>query len=376
MEVPETTEEAAMPTGRFPILDGLLDENDRGRLAKALAEMDAALAQGSIANARYAAVKDEVNWQLARAWKKRTDQLAKEGARLNPFLSAGSFLYAVQVANAAATIKKLRRLPGRAAPELLALAEEVKPLADAVIRLKGIAVKRQRKVDGDGEAASAAPVASSPATELVKARLEEITQAQRDNLVAFYRVRYQSWLDSFMAAADKQAEAARDGRTRYLTPFDHFSIRYMTNVEAVRVVGACVAQRDHWSKASLRPDAAARLGALAAETADALRAQFVCKNLAKVGGIVDAKGNLQGVQVVGHAVDLAGMTGTLAFSFADGSGFTVALSVIVNTSINGKEFNQFPLRFSRVTLPDGSTMALPSEKKMNEVFAAAVRDGA
>lgn len=103
---------------------------------------------------------------------------------------------------------------------------------------------------------------------------------------------------------------------------------------------------------------------------------FLHKNALKLSALLDAKGNLTSIDVLpATPVRLHNGAGTLTsemvVSFADGSCFNVRNKVIINTSSTGQGFYQYPTTFHDVKLPDGATLAAPSEEKMVKVFGEA-----
>jgi hypothetical protein len=67
-----------------------------------------------------------------------------------------------------------------------------------------------------------------------------------------------------------------------------------------------------------------------------------------------------------------GLTGTLVFTFHDGSRFTVVNQVVFVVNDRGTAFNRFPLTFHDVIMPNGKPMGRPSEERMNTIFVGKV----
>lgn len=86
------------------------------------------------------------------------------------------------------------------------------------------------------------------------------------------------------------------------------------------------------------------------EATDAI-ACFVAKMTGKLKGILDQKGDFQMVKVQGSLG-----SNSLLFQFVDGSCFTVTNDIIINHSIYGLPFNQYPTRFTRVSLRPGTEL--------------------
>lgn len=98
------------------------------------------------------------------------------------------------------------------------------------------------------------------------------------------------------------------------------------------------------------------------EAEDAIQG-FITKMTAKLFGILDAKGDFEAVTVTGTLGQ-----NTLFFSFTDGSCFTLTNDIIIKTSPLGKVHNQYPTRFSKVTLRGAHDLRGISEAWMKKNF--------
>lgn len=242
-------------------------------------------------------------------------------------------------------------------PALLAmksLLDEFTPLSDMVIKLKPMIVKRKLKTDAEREAEAkyVPPMVSKGSQEKVHAALTKLTNDAHGRLVDTLIDHYESYVRAFIAKSREEGEKARPGN-------------YM--------VSRCVKDTGSYGHPNyvLEDDWMDKVIAQSKKDADEFRERFVIKSLRKLTSIIDAKGNLTEVKVVGSRIDLAGLSGILDISFDDGASFRAVNSVVFSISIHGRVFARFPLTFHNVTLADGTRMPRPSEERMNTVFAAA-----
>jgi hypothetical protein len=119
----------------------------------------------------------------------------------------------------------------------------------------------------------------------------------------------------------------------------------------------------HTNTYTVKLDAKAIFEKRAEKEADATVASYIEKMTKKLTGIVDAKGDLRNIQVVGESL----LWHTLDFAFDDGSKFSVTNSMIINHSVHGLPFNQFPTRFHDVVLRGEATIKM-SEAQMKKTF--------
>jgi hypothetical protein len=110
---------------------------------------------------------------------------------------------------------------------------------------------------------------------------------------------------------------------------------------------------------------------MAKDEAERMQQDFLIKNVNKLVTIIDAKkANLAGdPQILKAEVLKQSFTGEIKFVFDDNSSFIVRNKVIWKRSQYGKSFNQYPTTFHDVVMPDGQPMGMPSEERMNKVFA-------
>jgi len=95
---------------------------------------------------------------------------------------------------------------------------------------------------------------------------------------------------------------------------------------------------------------------------------FVGKSAAKLALILQKKGMPKSHDIVRTNIRNGMVENSMKFTFEDGSSFTLESSVVYKYSQMGKLFFQYPTRFKNVRHTDGTSMKMPSEKKMIEEF--------
>lgn len=95
---------------------------------------------------------------------------------------------------------------------------------------------------------------------------------------------------------------------------------------------------------------------------------FIAKSSTKLALILEKKGSPRSHSILRTNIRNGMVENSMKFEFEDKSSFTLESSVVYKYSQTGKLFFQYPTRFKNVRLPDGSTMKMPSEKKMIEEF--------
>ncbi len=114
---------------------------------------------------------------------------------------------------------------------------------------------------------------------------------------------------------------------------------------------------------SVSPDAPAMIAKQAAEEAEAAISSFVAKTGRKLNGIAENMGNMTKASLHGNTT----LQNTIRLEFADNSSFNMESDIIINHSVHGKPFNQFPSRFSNVILR-GASVEAASEAKVKKLF--------
>lgn len=237
---------------------------------------------------------------------------------------------------------------------LVAVYSELNVLVQAVDALKGMAQKREIKSEAEREIqAKAIPqMIDKNAQEMVQSALTEITQSSYQDMIKS-RVNYLAKVVT--TAIEKSSNGARyeDFNSYERKVLGELADRESTSMNAKWVWGATTQDR---------------ISAMGLQEATEIRDDFVVKNLRKLASIIDKKGCLTSIEVVGRSVDLNGMTGTLKATFEDGSSFKATNQVVLSHSTLGKAFHRFPLSFHDIIKPDGSMSARQSEEWMNMDF--------
>lgn len=245
--------------------------------------------------------------------------------------------------------------------EALALLKEWLPVVDLVEQVKPLvgrpAAPAQKKTTESSNYLG--PLAKPADVARVRALFEEVTRQVYDESVRRTREYLRQRLEAVFGIASEMtrkefsAAVRQEGGPRIMriiSPLLHYPVR------------------DGLQRVAVRPDAEAVIAQMAEEQVKAQQEAFIEKNLAKVAYIVGAKGNLKSCRVLGSSVSFGAMRGRFRFEFEDGSAFTVENSVRYNVSRYGQPFQQYPLTFHAVTLPDGSQLKHPSKERMDTVF--------
>jgi hypothetical protein len=124
-------------------------------------------------------------------------------------------------------------------------------------------------------------------------------------------------------------------------------------------------QEQHLHTLKPAPEVDAIIERKSEKDAEAAIQGFIHKMTVKLYGILDQKGDFVSVTVTGGLCD-----NTMVFSFTDGSCFTVTNDIILNRSIYNTLFNQYPTRFTDVTLRGTKCLKGISEAWMKKNFKA------
>lgn len=393
----------------FPLFSAALalckNKHYPGWVEDSLAKLTAGLEAGEIANRHFVDAKQYINRAFEYAWNEYQPD-RHNNSPLNTYdrhrkgtLPANekviAFLQNFQYPQAhlnTGQIEKIKAFPADPAwAIMLPFLEEIDPICQAIQTLKDKTVKRKVLSDEEKRAAKFAPPASSSkAVEIVLGLLNDIVDAQYQDLVAMFvkdnRKTLQSFKDGFKAA-EGDVTKNKPSRWNRETGFEpqytvawHFtfkdgSMKGKCDSRAVMLLNDIVDQTSTGYPAvyttTYAPDADTKLVAQAEKDAKEIRDLFVVKNLRKIVSILEAKGddNFDSCKVLGNTISLSGLEGTLRFNFKDGSGFTCRNSIVWSISHLGNQFYRFPLTFHNVTMPNGQRMMRPSEKNMNDIFA-------
>lgn len=321
------------------------------------------LEAGVIPNARY----KELNGTLARmcddSYERNVSKPCIWGKRNDPIVESLDCSISVSgLSSAGSAIKKLAKVldknPGLSEDDtiraMISVFSELNILVQAGDQLKGMAQKREMRTDAEREAEAKyiPPMANKQAFELVQNSLLVITNDLYEGLVDA-RIRYIT-----SAVEHAIAKSANGAKYRDFQPFENSLL-------------ALIATRDRNvrdSKWTWGPESHEKIKTLGTREATDIRDSFVIKNLRKLASVIDRKGNLTGIEIIGKSVDLSGMKGTLSMKFDDGSSFNVTNQVVLSHSVLGKPFYRFPLNFHDIKRADGEMKARPSEEWMNNSF--------
>ena len=220
--------------------------------------------------------------------------------------------------------------------------------------MKGQAVKRQPKPVEDRHAKYIAPMMARADTKLVLDVLTEMTEKIKivyaKNLTAMWLERADN-LNSMTPSAQRAHRMTRNPDILW-----SFSIWNRTNTF------------------TLIPGYKKVIQKAAVESSEAMQKEFLFKNAAKLGSIVQAKNvALKKPKILSLTASRGTYEGDVLFTFKDGSSFTVRNKVVLKMNAYGTFFNQFPTTFHDVILPNGKAMGLPSEERMNTVFVSESR---
>jgi hypothetical protein len=232
-----------------------------------------------------------------------------------------------------------------------------------------------KKSKGEDDASVAAQATlDSDAVKALRKVLVAFTQASANALES--RI-----LDSSVATVEGYLKAqARDVEEGKTIGVDHLAARFtfgrLVSSQAISLVELVTKK----STSSVpggenvrvrRPDFMSILGRRAADRARKIQADFVAKNVAKIGPICDAMPDVPDVSAGKSEISITTLTGEIVVVFADGSGFTARNGIVENVSAQGKPYTQFPLRFHDVTFPDGAKRKFASEEQMRDGFTLA-----
>lgn len=254
------------------------------------------------------------------------------------------FMYANQVAGKVklATKKKFDNA------QWFAICAEIVDLYNALMTLKDKIVKRQGRSEEEKADDYVPPMPTTAVAMKVCAILKDMT----DDLTKQY--------------ASKLFEQYRSGvEVRFASPKVRGDKNYLPCF-ADLLLNKVGDKYDSFNGnyTSLKPNWLVLLKQEADHDADYAQRMFLYKNVTKLAVIIEAKGDFTH-KIIDGRVSSVGFQGEIVFNFADETQFTVRNKVIVNVSVHGKAFNQFPTTFHDVTGLKGQ----PSQEDMIEQFA-------
>lgn len=391
-----------MQVSDFPLTVAGLGDNPRrvAQLTKWVEVIGNAAKAGEIANAEYVDMKFDMSRVLEAAWRgyeAKFDRSLFSGwdreRRLNRSDKLNDLLVGFHSPTFHLTsgqIKKLEKIAQKendpAIAPMLAFLREIEPFCVAVVFLKDKTVKRKTLSDEEREAAKyAAPVSSSKAVETVKGVLTNAVDQQYQNMLNMFIKSNRATLADFQAGlAEAGDDITKNAPSRYeRSGFEqYYSVKWhFTRTDAFgrtevdsRAVSLLmrVVKQSQYSKpmTEIAPNADAILVDEATKRAKEIRDLFIVKNLRKIVSILEAKTDdvFDRCEVIDSTISLSGLEGVLRFFFKDGSGFTCRNGVVFAVSNKGTPFYRFPLTFHNVSMPGGTKMPSPSEKRMNTFF--------
>ena len=339
----------------------------------AIIAVSTALETGTITNPVYQDSKSMVNRALEEAWQAliSTKYIYRRDSETFP-PDVYDFYHTIGLApeihRIAGMSKKVQntKLSHPMITDMRNFLTDALPLVEMFEKVKTKVVKRQPKPVEDRKEKYNAPAASMTAIGEVKRMLEQVTQDAFLSLVQSFEDYITRLFNNYMNA---QKKSRADGEP--LSLYDYYSPSRGKNYhpQGFDYVSKLVnlgTSRSAETKA--KPNWKSIVTTEATKQAEHIREMFVYKNLFKLDSIIEAKGNFNHGEIVGHTVNMGSLEGTFRFFFTDGSYFTVKNSAVWSHSVYGKGFTRFPLTFHNVVMVDGSLMGQPSEARMNTVF--------
>ena len=204
------------------------------------------------------------------------------------------------------------------------------------------------------------PMAGQEAVDLIKGKLLEIVEPQREDLIKKISDKYIDMVKSYSGEMDYKIlkdylqKVGMDGTFSLIYESDS---GYGKNKTFIR--------KKDYHKNIVR--------FVEGMVQDMIN-RYVEKNTGKISPIIHAKGEPSNVKVRWGNLQGWGFGGAIDFKFLDGTGFTVNNQAVMKFSSGGmfsqgKQFFQFPTTFHDVIFKDGSNKAMVSEQEMNEVWA-------
>lgn len=321
----------------------------RNRLHKALDELNAAVAAGSIMKSRHA----EINGTFGRAVSDAVREISNHA-----FLADMGLCDFPHMGLIPGQIKKIEKLiaDGKAGflPELLRLYKDVEPVSKALQSLKGKWATRAAKKDQKPSyvPGRAAQAILDEIEQKLTAQVSEVLEAYKAANVEYLTAQVERWITKTWPShrVPKLLSMLTKDRTR------------ATNGDYAK--GTYPEYRH-----ILVEDYKAKIVKLVTEEAEFTRRVFVSRNSAKLGKIIEAKGNFESVEAFRPRVTRGVIETVMNLKFTDGSSFQVQNQVVYKTSTLGNPFTQYPTTFHNVVMPNGAAMKGPSEQRMNKVFA-------
>lgn len=233
-----------------------------------------------------------------------------------------------------------------------AWAVENTDIMDEILNVLGMEPHEKKH---DPRAAYKPPESSSAELKRVFEFLKEMSDGvraeQKANLVSSWKKALMNFDDAVNAGDRDRVRAMADGYNGY-------------------IISRCYSVRDK----RLNDDWEAEVERQAEGAVEEMQNMFVYKNTRKLAPILEGKGGNETKKIVSINAEGGIITAVLDFSWDDGSEFRVQQSIVMSYSGRGTPFYRFPTTFHDVKLPGGVKMGMPSEERMNEIFAKATQE--
>lgn len=376
-----------MPAEDFPTVIASIKRHRLESFRSAVAVLEAGRDAGGLANARFLEAKDDVSRAVEAAWAcEISDKWAgrsgyeadtEERAAIYEVISTGHPAPHLMRSLSRRAMAVGETEAGRAIRAMLA---DLTPLMDLLAHCKTITIKRTPEALAQNRAiASPMRHVSKDTARHVGYVLDEVIAEARLTLVRSIEARCKHLLEQFLlakAANDTPAEGVR--RPVRFSPYE-YSVKVARGNSSplvCEILGVLLEEtrdkihgRTHWVPRTNHE--ALGLG-IANLKADEMCRAYLERTLHKLCPIIESKGNLKRIEVLGKRISPAGMLAFLRVGFADDSRFDAHTTVVFSVSVRGVAFNRFPLTFHNVVMPDGTSLPNPSEERLNEIFAAPV----
>ena len=195
------------------------------------------------------------------------------------------------------------------------------------------------------------PMPSSSAIQLVEAKLKEIVDAQKGDLINKMKSYVYDAYDDYAGQTDYQEIIkflkSKGMENYFSTTFDTAGSRSFT----------------------LRDDYKARILREVERQVQGIIESYTAKNVSKIAPVVHAKGEPQEVNIMRGNLQGWGFSGVIQFIFSDGTSFEVENQAVFKVNYCGTQYVQFPTIFHKVKFKNGTVKSMQSEKEMNEVWA-------
>ena len=347
----------------FPIIASQLTENQTIRFSKAIHIINTAIFENKIANPIFQDLKHTLNNIVDTSWRgfinDRFNYMFYSTGGNTPTEVIDAEIHLYGASSIPSTIKKVNKVKTECEviTEMKKILVELEMISNALSKLKLVVFKRQPKPVDERKEKFVPDASSTEAMKMVYNLMNEITLNHYETLLKLTTDYYVQELDNFIAL-----DKLREPNTK---------MKRSDNPMITRMIDMCTTRESYHfnAKYNLKDNYMEILISLATREAKDIQDQFIYKNLRKLVSIIETK-NSKCVkkEILGGEVSLAGLIGTIKFSFEDNSSFIVENSVVYSRSKYGKWFRRFPLTFHNVTLKDGNKMKQPSEERMNKIF--------